>query len=194
VRVLVLDNYDSFVWNLVQALASLGAETIVRRNDALSVEDAVGLAPDAIVLSPGPCTPREAGISVDLVRAAAARGLPLLGVCLGHQAIGAAFGGDVVRGERPVHGKTSEVRHDGRGVYAGLASPFVAMRYHSLVVKEPLPAELVATAHSADGALMGLRHRSLPVEGVQFHPESYLTQDGPALLANFLAAARAAKV
>jgi len=194
VRVLVIDNYDSFVWNLVQALAALGADAVVRRNDAVTVDGALALAPDAVVISPGPCTPREAGVSVELVRAAAARRVPLLGVCLGHQAIGAAFGASVVRGARPVHGKTSEIRHDGHGVLAGLASPLVAMRYHSLVVAEPLPAELLATAHSDDGALMGLRHRTLPIEGVQFHPESYLTPEGPALLANFLRAARAAMV
>ena len=193
-RVLVIDNYDSFVWNLVQALAALGADAVVRRNDAVTVDGALALAPDAVVISPGPCTPREAGVSVELVRAAAARRVPLLGVCLGHQAIGAAFGASVVRGARPVHGKTSEIRHDGHGVLAGLASPLVAMRYHSLVVAEPLPAELLATAHSDDGALMGLRHRTLPIEGVQFHPESYLTPEGPALLANFLRAARAAMV
>ena len=192
--IFMLDNYDSFTYNLVQYLRELGAEVVVRRNDAMSVDAALELAADAIVISPGPCTPREAGISVDLVRAAAARRVPLLGVCLGHQAIGAAFGAGVVRGERPVHGKTSAVRHDGRGVYRGLASPLVAMRYHSLVVAEPLPAELEATARADDGALMGLRHRSLLVEGVQFHPESYLTPQGPALLANFLRAARAAMV
>jgi anthranilate synthase component 2 len=194
VRVLVIDNYDSFVWNLVQALAALGADVVVRRNDAVTTDAALALSPGAIVISPGPCTPREAGVSVDLVRAAAARRLPLLGVCLGHQAIGAAFGGRVVRGTRPVHGKTSVIRHDGAGVLLGIASPFVAMRYHSLVVAEPLPDELVATARADDGELMGLRHRSLPVEGVQFHPESYLTPAGPALLANFLRAARAAMV
>jgi anthranilate synthase component 2 len=194
VRVLVIDNYDSFVWNLVQALAALGADVIVRRNDAVAADAALALAPDAIVISPGPCTPREAGVSVELVRAAAARRLPLLGVCLGHQAIGAAFGGRVVRGMQPVHGKTSVVTHDGRGVLEGLANPFVAMRYHSLVVEEPLPGELVATARADDGELMGLRHRSLPIEGVQFHPESYLTPEGPALLANFLRAARAANL
>jgi anthranilate synthase component 2 len=194
VRVLVIDNYDSFVWNLVQALAALGADVVVRRNDAVTTDAALALSPGAIVISPGPCTPREAGVSVDLVRAAAARRLPLLGVCLGHQAIGAAFGGRVVRGTRPLHGNTSVIRHDGAGVLLGIASPFVAMRYHSLVVAEPLPDELVATARADDGELMGLRHRSLPVEGVQFHPESYLTPAGPALLANFLRAARAAMV
>jgi anthranilate synthase component 2 len=194
VRVLLIDNYDSFAFNLVQALAALRAEVVVRRNDALSVEEALALAPDAVVVSPGPCTPKEAGISVDLVRAAAARRLPLLGVCLGHQAIGAAFGGRIVRAPRPVHGKTSVVSHDGRGVLAGLPNPFTAMRYHSLVVEEPLPAELQETARAATGELMGLRHRALPIEGVQFHPESYLTADGPALLANFLGGARAANL
>jgi anthranilate synthase component II len=193
-RVLLLDNYDSFAFNLVQALAALGADVVVRRNDALSVADALALSPDAVVLSPGPCTPREAGISVDLVRAAADRRIPLLGVCLGHQAIGAAFGGRVVRAPRPVHGKTSEVTHDGLGVYARLPSPFVAMRYHSLVVAEPPPPDLVATARTTSGELMGLRHRALPIEGVQFHPESYLTDVGPALLANFLAGAREANL
>ena len=189
---LLIDNYDSFAFNLVQALAALGADVVVRRNDALSVTDAFALAPDAIVISPGPCTPREAGISVELVRAAAARRVPLLGVCLGHQAIAAAFGGEVIRARRPVHGKTSDVHHDGRGVYAGLADPIVAMRYHSLVAAEPLPAALEPTARTDAGELMGLRHRSLPIEGVQFHPESYLTPAGPPLLANFLAGARAA--
>ena len=191
-RILVIDNYDSFVFNLVQALGALHCEVLVRRNDALTVDEAIALRPEAIVISPGPCTPREAGISVDLVRAAAARGVPLLGVCLGHQAIGAAFGGRVIRAPRPVHGKTSVVRHDGRGVFAGIGEPLVAMRYHSLVVAEPLPQELMATARTDTGELMGLRHRTLPIEGVQFHPESYLTHAGPALLANFLRAAGAA--
>jgi anthranilate synthase component 2 len=194
VRVLVLDNYDSFVWNLVQALAALGAEVVVRRNDALSCGEAMAEAPDAVVISPGPRTPGEAGISVDLVCAAAARRVPLLGVCLGHQAIGAAFGGRVVRAARPVHGKTTEVVHDGAGVFAGLTGPLEAMRYHSLVVAEPLPAELVATARTRTGELMGLRHRALPIEGVQFHPESFMTPLGPALLANFLSSARAANL
>jgi len=194
VRVLLVDNYDSFAWNLVQALAALGADVTVRRNDALSVADAIALAPDAVVVSPGPCTPAEAGISVDLVRAAAERRVPLLGVCLGHQAIGAAFGGRVVRGARPVHGKTSDVTHDGRGVLRGLPSPFSAMRYHSLVVDEPLPEGLVATARTSKGELMGVRHATLPIEGVQFHPESFMTPHGPALLANFLEGARAANL
>jgi anthranilate synthase/aminodeoxychorismate synthase-like glutamine amidotransferase len=194
VRVLLVDNYDSFAWNLVQALRTLGADVVVRRNDAVSVADAMALAPDAVVISPGPCTPKEAGISVSLVHACAGRRVPLLGVCLGHQAIGAAFGCEVVRGSRPVHGKTSEVAHDGRGVFAGVASPLTAMRYHSLVVAEPLPGELVATARASAGELMGMRHRDLPIEGVQFHPESFMTPDAPALLANFLRAAGAAKV
>jgi anthranilate synthase component 2 len=194
VRVLLVDNYDSFAWNLVQALAALGADVVVRRNDALTVAQALALSPDAVVISPGPCTPAEAGISVDLVRAAADRRLSLLGVCLGHQAIGAAFGGRVVRAARPVHGKTSEVLHDGRGALRGLPSPLVAMRYHSLVVDEPLPACLEATARTAAGELMGLRHVSLPIEGVQFHPESFLTPHGPSLLANFLESARAANL
>ena len=193
-HVLLVDNYDSFAWNLVQALRSLGADVLVRRNDAVDCDAALALAPGAVVISPGPCTPKEAGVSVDLVRACAARRVPLLGVCLGHQAIGAAFGGEIVRGARPVHGKTSEISHDGRGVFAGVASPMTAMRYHSLVVAEPLPEELVATARTAAGELMGLRHRELPIEGVQFHPESFMTGDGPALLANFLRAADAAKV
>ena len=193
-RVLVIDNYDSFAWNLVQALASLGAEVTVRRNDALSTADAVASAPDAIVVSPGPCTPAEAGISVALVRAAAERRVPLLGVCLGHQAIGAAFGARIVRAARPVHGKAHAVTHDGRGALRGLPSPLTAMRYHSLVVLEPLPAELVATARTESGELMGVRHASLPIEGVQFHPESFMTPHGPALLANFLEGARAANL
>ena len=192
-RVVLVDNYDSFVFNLAQALAALGCDVAVRRN-ALSVEEAFDLRPEAIVISPGPGTPRDAGVSVSLVRAASDRGVPLLGVCLGHQAIGEAFGGTTVRGKRPVHGKTSRVRHDGAGVFVGLPDPLEAMRYHSLVVAEPLPDVLVATARSDDGELMGLRHRELPIEGVQFHPESYRTPEGPALLANFLRIAAAAKV
>jgi anthranilate synthase component 2 len=194
VRVLVLDNYDSFAWNLVQALAALGAHVEVRRNDAVGVDEALALAGDAVVLSPGPCTPAQAGVSVELVRAAAARRVPLLGVCLGHQAIGVAFGGRVVRARRPVHGKASLVHHDGRGACAGLPDPLVAARYHSLVVAEPLPPGLVETARADDGELMGLRHAALPIEGVQFHPESYLTPQGPALLANFLRGAREANL
>jgi anthranilate synthase component II len=191
---LVLDNYDSFTYNLVQYAGELGADPIVYRNDALDVERALGLEPSAIVISPGPCTPREAGISVPLVRAAAAAGVPLLGVCLGHQSIGEAFGGRVVRAERLMHGKTTMVAHAGHPVFAGLPSPFEAMRYHSLVVSpEGLPQELEVTAWSADRAagqeIMGLSHRSLPLYGVQFHPESVGTLHGKRILSNFLAAA-----
>jgi anthranilate synthase component 2 len=191
---LVLDNYDSFTYNLVQYAGELGAEPVVYRNDALDVERALGLDPVAIVISPGPCTPREAGISVPLVRAAAAAGVPLLGVCLGHQSIGEAFGGRVVRAERLMHGKTTMVAHTGHPVFAGLPSPFEAMRYHSLVVApEGLPGELEVTAWSADRAagqeIMALCHRSLPVYGVQFHPESVGTIHGKRILSNFLTAA-----
>jgi anthranilate synthase component 2 len=191
---LVLDNYDSFTYNLVQYAGELGAEPVVRRNDALEVEGALALDPVAIVISPGPCTPREAGISVPLVRAAAAAGIPLLGVCLGHQSIGEAFGGQVVRAERLMHGKTTMVTHTGHPVFTGLPSPFEAMRYHSLVVSpDGLPAELEVTAWSADRApgreIMALCHRSLPIVGVQFHPESVGTIHGKRILSNFLAAA-----
>lgn len=198
VRVLLVDNYDSFSFNLVQALRGLGAEVVVRRNDVLSASAALELGPDAIVLSPGPCTPAEAGISVELVRLAATESRPLLGVCLGHQSIGVAFGGAVRRAERLFHGKTSLVRHDGRGVFRGLSQPLTATRYHSLVLATPLPPELLPTAwvdESSGGRpdeLMGLRHRSLPLVGVQFHPESYLTDEGPSLLHNFLALASSA--
>jgi anthranilate synthase/aminodeoxychorismate synthase-like glutamine amidotransferase len=196
VRVLLIDNYDSFAYNLVQALRALGAEVLVRRNDAVDVPEALALAPAAVVLSPGPCTPAEAGVSVGLVRAAAQSELPLLGVCLGHQAIGAAFGGRIVQAARLLHGKTSEVHHDGAAVFADLPSPFTAMRYHSLVIEEPLPRELVRTAWTVPSVpgqaaeLMGVRHERLPIEGVQFHPESYLTTSGPSLLDNFLSIAR----
>jgi anthranilate synthase component 2 len=191
---LVLDNYDSFTYNLVQYAGELGADPVVYRNDALDVERALALEPTAIVISPGPCTPREAGISVPLVRAAAGAGVPLLGVCLGHQSIGEAFGGRVVRAERLMHGKTTMVTHTGHPVFAGLPSPFEAMRYHSLVVSpDGLPGELEVTAWSADRApgqeIMGLCHRSLPVYGVQFHPESVGTVHGKRILSNFLAAA-----
>ncbi len=191
---LVLDNYDSFTYNLVQYAGELGAEPVVYRNDALDVERALGLDPVAIVISPGPCTPREAGISVPLVRAAAAAGVPLLGVCLGHQSIGEAFGGRVVRAERLMHGKTTMVAHTGHPVFADLPSPFEAMRYHSLVVApEGLPGELEVTAWSADRAagqeIMALCHRSLPVYGVQFHPESVGTIHGKRILSTFLTAA-----
>ncbi len=192
---LVLDNYDSFTYNLVQYAGELGAEPVVHRNDALSVEAAVALDPAAIVISPGPCTPREAGISVPLVRAAAAAGIPLLGVCLGHQAIGEAFGGQVVRADRLMHGKTTMVAHLHHRLFDGLPSPFEAMRYHSLVVAPAgLPDELEVTAWSDDrpagSEIMALCHRELPVYGVQFHPESVGTVHGRQILANFLELAR----
>jgi len=187
---LVLDNYDSFTYNLVQYAGELGAEPVVYRNDALTPDEALALEPAAIIVSPGPCTPREAGISVPLVRAAAGR-VPVLGVCLGHQAIGDAFGGAVVRADRIMHGKTTDVVHHGRDLFAGLPSPLRVMRYHSLVVSpHGFPAELEVTAWSADrppgSEIMALRHRSLPVFGVQFHPESIGTSEGRKLLANFL--------
>jgi anthranilate synthase/aminodeoxychorismate synthase-like glutamine amidotransferase len=190
---LVLDNYDSFTYNLVQYAGELGAEPVVYRNDALSVEAVLELRPDAIVVSPGPCTPREAGISVPLIRAAAGR-VPVLGVCLGHQAIGEAFGGRVVRADRLMHGKTTPVTHRGHPLFDGIPAPFEAMRYHSLVVSpEGLPEELEITAWSDDRAqgaeIMGLSHGSLPVHGVQFHPESVGTAPGKRILANFLALA-----
>ena len=199
-RVLLLDNYDSFAWNLVQALRALGAAVDVRRNDALTVADALAAAPDAFVVSPGPCDPARAGISVPLVRAAAVRGVPLLGVCLGHQAIGEAFGGRIARARRLLHGKTSIVVHDGAPEFAGVPRSFTAMRYHSLAVEEPLPRTLVrgawsaASADDAGGELMAVRHTSLPIFGWQFHPESFLSPAGPQLLRNFLeiAAARCA--
>jgi anthranilate synthase/aminodeoxychorismate synthase-like glutamine amidotransferase len=187
----VLDNYDSFTYNLVQYAGELGAEPVVYRNDALTVDAALALEPDAIVVSPGPCTPREAGISVPLIRAAAGR-VPVLGVCLGHQAIGDAFGGRVVRADRLMHGKTTPVAHHGHPLFDAVPTPFEAMRYHSLVVSPAgLPEELEITAWSADRAegaeIMGLAHRSLPVFGVQFHPESVGTEPGKRILANFLA-------
>jgi anthranilate synthase/aminodeoxychorismate synthase-like glutamine amidotransferase len=190
---LVLDNYDSFTYNLVQYAGELGADPVVYRNDALSVEAALALGPAAIVISPGPCTPREAGISVPLVRAAAGR-VPVLGVCLGHQSIGEAFGGQVVRADRLMHGKTTMVVHTGHPLFQGVPERFEAMRYHSLVVApEGLPGELEVTAWSSDrppGAeIMALCHRFLPVYGVQFHPESVATRDGKRLLENFLALA-----
>jgi len=188
--VLVLDNYDSFTYNLVQYFGELGAEVVVRRNDQVTVAEIEALAPERIVISPGPCTPREAGISVELVRQLAAK-TPILGVCLGHQAIGAAFGGDVVRATKLMHGKTSQVFHDNRTIFAGLPMPLVATRYHSLVVEEKtLPEELEVSAYTSDAngrrVIMGLRHRQFRVEGVQFHPESVLTLGGRKLIRNFL--------
>ena len=184
---LLIDNYDSFTYNLYQYLAELGAEVEVYRNDQITVEDCLQMGPDHIVVSPGPCTPDEAGISVDLIRAAAGR-VPLLGVCLGHQAIGQAFGGRVVSAGEIMHGKTSMIAHDGKGVFEGLPNPFEAIRYHSLAIEpDSVPPELEVTARSESGVIMGVRHRSLPVEGVQFHPESILTSSGHDLLRNFLA-------
>ena len=184
--VFVLDNYDSFTYNLVQYMGELGAEMTVCRNDELSVDEVEALDPERILLSPGPCTPHEAGISIDVVRRFAGK-VPVLGVCLGHQAIGAAFGGNVVRAPKLMHGKTSEVSHDGKTIFSGLENPMTCTRYHSLIVSEKgLPKELEVTARTADGTIMGLRHREYPVEGVQFHPESVLTQDGKRLIKNFL--------
>jgi anthranilate synthase/aminodeoxychorismate synthase-like glutamine amidotransferase len=189
--VFVLDNYDSFTYNLVQYLGELGAQVEVRRNDQVTVDEIEELHPDRIVLSPGPCTPQDAGISIKLIRHFAGK-LPLLGVCLGHQAIGAAFGGNVVPAKNLMHGKTSQVEHDGKTIFRDLATPITATRYHSLVVAEDgLPAELEISActRERDGSrvIMGLRHRRFPVEGVQFHPESVLTSEGKKLIANFLA-------
>ena len=184
----VVDNYDSFTWNLVQYLWELGAEVRVYRNDEVAPERVIAERPSHILISPGPCSPSEAGISLGTIAAAAAARIPLLGVCLGHQSIGQAFGGTVRRAGRLMHGKTSRIVHDGRGVYAGLPSPFTAMRYHSLVVDEALPGCLEPTAWSEDQReLMGCRHRELPVEGVQYHPESFMTEHGHQLLRNFLA-------
>ena len=182
--ILVIDNYDSFTWNLVHYLMELGAEVQVVRNDALSARDAVASNAQAFLISPGPCTPNEAGISLDLVAACAELRKPLLGVCLGHQAIGQHFGGKVVRGGL-MHGKTSPVEHDGTGLFAGLPSPFAATRYHSLIVTG-IPDDLVVNATAADASVMGVRHRELPIHGVQFHPESIATEHGHAMLANFL--------
>jgi anthranilate synthase/aminodeoxychorismate synthase-like glutamine amidotransferase len=188
--ILLIDNYDSFTFNLVHFLGDLGARCEVWRNDKLTVEQALARQPEAIVLSPGPCTPNEAGICLDLIAAAAGK-LPILGVCLGHQAVGQAFGGKVVRGPAPMHGKQSRISHAATDIFAGLPSPFLATRYHSLVVdRESLPPVLTATAWTEDGLIMGMRHRTLPIFGVQFHPESIVTEHGHALLGNFLAIAR----
>lgn len=185
--ILLIDNYDSFTFNLVQFFGDLGAECVVKRNDALSPEDVLAMRPQAVVLSPGPCTPNEAGICLPMVQAAAAANLPLFGVCLGHQAIGQAFGGQVVRAPQPVHGKTSPVFHDNTDIFAGLPNPFTATRYHSLIVQQAtLPSALVPTARTEDGIIMGLRHAELPIYGVQFHPESIATSNGHDILRNFL--------
>jgi anthranilate synthase/aminodeoxychorismate synthase-like glutamine amidotransferase len=184
--VLLLDNYDSFTYNLAQYLGELGCEVEVHRNDKISVEEISRRKPDRIVISPGPCTPQEAGISVELVESLAGK-FPILGVCLGHQAIGAAFGGKIVRAPKLFHGKTSEIHHDGTGIFRKLDNPFTATRYHSLIVeRKSLPRELTITAETADGIVMGVRHRRFKIEGVQFHPESVLTGSGKALLKNFL--------
>ncbi len=190
--VFVLDNYDSFTYNLVQYLGELGSEVVVRRNDELTVEEVEALHPERILLSPGPCTPGEAGILVPLIRHMAGKA-PILGVCLGHQAIGEAFGGEVVRAQSLMHGKTSAVEHDGKGIFAGLPTPLTCTRYHSLIVAEKsLPAVLEITARTPESSgaagtvIMGLRHRTLPIEGVQFHPESVLTEGGHQMIRNFL--------
>ena len=183
---LMIDNYDSFTWNLVQYLGELGADVHVHRNDAITVSEIAAWEPTHIVISPGPCTPNEAGISVPLIREFAGK-IPILGVCLGHQAIGQAFGGRVVRAQRVMHGKLSPVTHDGKGAFAGLPSPLTVTRYHSLSIeRKSLPQELDVTATADDGEIMGVRHRRFAVEGVQFHPEAILTEHGHALLRNFL--------
>jgi anthranilate synthase component 2 len=192
--ILVIDNYDSFTYNLVHYLNELGAETLVHRNDALTAAQALALKPKGVLLSPGPCTPNEAGVCLALLEAAPAD-LPILGVCLGHQAIGQAYGGTVVRAASLMHGKTSAIHHTGKGVFAGLKNPFTATRYHSLSVRrEDLPADLEVTAWTDDGEIMGFQHRSRPVHGVQFHPESIATECGHELLANFLRLAGVAQL
>lgn len=184
--IFVLDNYDSFTFNLVQYLGELGADPVVARNDAVSVQQVMEMSPTHIVLSPGPCTPNDAGILLELIAAAAGR-IPLLGVCLGHQAIGQAFGGDVVRATKVMHGKTAMIYHDGTGVHSGLPSPFQAMRYHSLILADKtIPAVLRVTAWTEEGEVMGVEHRELPVVGVQYHPESIMTAYGREILGNFL--------
>ncbi|NJD31426.1 MAG: aminodeoxychorismate/anthranilate synthase component II [Gammaproteobacteria bacterium] len=186
-RLLLIDNYDSFTYNLVQAFLVLGADVLVHRNDAITVTEAEALAPTHLCISPGPGTPRDAGVSIAMIKAFAGR-IPVFGVCLGHQSIVEAYGGDVVRAGRLMHGKVSTVTHDGRSIFAGLPQPFEAGRYHSLIAKpETLPATLEVTARTAEGEIMGVRHTALLVEGVQFHPESILTPDGPKLMGNFLA-------
>lgn len=184
--ILLIDNYDSFTFNLVQYFGELGEEVLVKRNDEISCDEIARLKPDHIVISPGPCTPNEAGISIELIRRFASQ-IPILGVCLGHQAIGAAFGGKIVRAPQVMHGKVSQIHHDGLGVYRGLPNPFEATRYHSLVIEpESVPSGLIVTARTADGVIMGVRHREYALEGVQFHPESIMTKVGKDLLKNFL--------
>ncbi|MDO8786336.1 MAG: aminodeoxychorismate/anthranilate synthase component II [Syntrophales bacterium] len=184
--ILIIDNYDSFTYNLVQYIGQLGEDVVVRRNDEITIPEIGKLNPAAIVISPGPCTPREAGISVDVVRHYY-KTVPILGVCLGHQSIGYAFGADVVRAERIIHGKTSEIINDGRTIFKGLPNPFRAGRYHSLIIKnDSLPASFEVSAHTAEGEIMGIRHRDYPIEGIQFHPESILTPQGKRLIKNFL--------
>jgi anthranilate synthase component II len=186
IKLVMIDNYDSFTYNLVQYLGELGAEVKILRNDAVSVDEVEGLRPERIVLSPGPCTPNEAGITLGLIERLAGR-IPILGVCLGHQAIGQAFGGKVIKAKRVMHGKLSKIQHDSNGIFRGVPNGFTATRYHSLAVERAsLPACLEVTAESEDGEIMGLRHRTLPVEGVQFHPEALLTEHGHAMLKNFL--------
>ena len=188
-RLLLIDNYDSFTYNLVQAFMVLGAEVLVHRNDELTVDAALALEPTHLCISPGPGTPRDAGVSISMIEAFAGR-VPVFGVCLGHQSLVEVFGGKVVRAGRLMHGKTSMVHHDGKGVFAGLPNPFEAGRYHSLIAsRDEIPAALEVTAWTAEGEIMGVRHRELPVEGVQFHPESILTPDGPRLMGNFLGVA-----
>ena len=184
--ILVIDNYDSFTYNLVHYLNELGGETVVYRNDALTAQDALAMRPEAVVLSPGPCTPNEAGISLEVIKTYAGK-IPILGVCLGHQAIGQAFGGKVVRAARVMHGKTSQISHDGKGLFTGLPNPFQATRYHSLLIERAsVPDSLDVTAQTAENEIMAVRHKTLPVEGVQFHPESFLTTAGKDLLRNFI--------
>ena len=184
--ILVIDNYDSFTYNLVQYLGEIGEEVVVRRNDEIDLAGVEALAPDHILISPGPCTPNEAGISLSLIDHFKGK-IPIFGVCLGHQSIGQAFGGDVIRAERLMHGKTSEIFHDGKTLFEGLPSPFIATRYHSLIVKiETLPDCLEVSARTAEGEIMALRHKEYPIEGVQFHPESIITQHGHQILRNFL--------
>ncbi|HEX4410587.1 MAG TPA: aminodeoxychorismate/anthranilate synthase component II [Xanthobacteraceae bacterium] len=184
--IVLIDNYDSFTFNLVHYFGELGADIVVHRNDKVTAKDVVAAKPDAIVLSPGPCTPKEAGICLDLIEEASAT-IPILGVCLGHQAIGDAFGGKVVRAPTPVHGKLSDIRHEGQGIFRGINGPFKATRYHSLVVeRDSMPSELTVTAETADGLVMGLAHTELPIHGVQFHPESIASDHGHLMLKNFL--------